>query len=205
MSKTSLKEYYEKNHLSPPQYSTNYCGGPPHNPAWQSTVTLYDGTKIAGEISKSKSAAESSAAKKVLDNLTFTNQNKRVNIRQAPERSCLIVDIENMPNFIFEVLQEISDLVIYGFVGEHHCLANKEYPSGVIKIISPSTRTDGTDSCIQVFTGYLLSTESYNIYYIATRDHFGSSLVEMISSNSLPWNKTTTKTAKLVTQVSHIK
>lgn len=127
-------------------------------------------------------------------------------LRSAVPKTALLVDVENMPNFIDSVVQEISGLDIYAFVGEHHCLSDRKFPSGVIKILSPSTRSDGTDTCMQVYIGFLLGSGSkdYDNYLIATRDHYGSALVDMITNklqNIITW---TPKNAKVVTQITHI-
>jgi hypothetical protein len=111
------------------------------------------------------------------------------------------VDVENLPRFIDEIGSRLSIYTVYAFVGEHHCLIDKEYPKGVIKIISPSTRPDGTDCCMQVYTGMLLAQEAYDTYLIATRDHYGSALVEMISSCNLGWIP---KSARIITKASQL-
>ena len=122
-------------------------------------------------------------------------------VRTYNRRMVLLVDVENMPNFIDEVLKEIQGLSIYAFVGYHHALCDKQFPSSVTKILSPSTRTDGTDTCMQVYVGYFLANDMFDIYLIATRDHFGSSLVDMITAESLLW---TPKNGKVVTKVRHL-
>lgn len=116
-------------------------------------------------------------------------------------RTVLMVDVENLPKFIDEVVKQITGLTIYAFVGEHHCLAGKEFPKGVIKILSPSTRQNGTDTCMQVYTGVFLTKDLFDTYLIATRDHYGSALVDMITADSLAWKR---KNARVVTQISHI-
>lgn len=120
------------------------------------------------------------------------------------DRTVLIIDVENLHNFVDEVCAEIEGLDIYAFIGCHHSLvAKKVFPHGVKRILVPSTRSDGSDTCIQVYVGYWLAQNKYDTYLIATRDHFGSSLVDMITSDSsdLPWGK---KNARIVTQLEHI-
>lgn len=116
-------------------------------------------------------------------------------------RTVLLVDLENLPKLAEEALELTKDLDIYIFVGMHHCLAPREYPDRIKKIISPSTRPDGTDTCLQVYVGYLLTIQAYDSYLIGTRDHYGSALVEMITHPVLPWMK---KEARLVTHVSQL-
>jgi hypothetical protein len=110
--------------------------------------------------------------------------------------TALFVDLENLPKLVDE-LPSTSGLDIYIFVGEHHPLVDKNFDRPIIRIISPSTRKDGTDTCMQVYIGMLLSRQKYEEYIIATMDHYGSTLVEMIQSKSLGWIP---KTARLITR-----
>lgn len=195
------------------------------------TFTNLEGRNIQlhGDIFNNKLQAEQSAAKNASQNMisTMTNSkpqssktvlkkdlttatkhfNGNTNIKRfVGDHTALFVDVENLPKLINSVVNEIQGLDIYAFVGIHHSLSEKEYvdPSSsnnIIKVLSPSTRTDGTDTCMQTYIGYLLSTNKYETYLIATRDHFGSSLVDMITSPCLLW---TAKNSKIVTQVSHI-
>lgn len=197
--KNRLQEYFQKQGKPLPQYETVRVDGTDHRPVWQSCVHLYDGKKYIGDPDISKTKAEISAAENALMEI---ESSKTSILRGITERTVLLVDVENMPNFIDEVVKEITGLRIYAFIGEHHCLANKIYPAGVIKVLSPSTRSDGTDTCMQVYTGFLLGSQDYyNRYLIATRDHYGSALIDMITSNIGFWIP---KEARLVTQVSHI-
>lgn len=113
----------------------------------------------------------------------------------------ILVDVENLPKFIDEIKDRVNEFVIYAFVGEHHCLSDKIFPESVIKILSPSTRPDGSDTCMQVYTGVMLACEMFDNYIIATRDHFGSTLVEMISTSGLGWKN---KNARLVSKPSQL-
>lgn len=90
---------------------------------------------------------------------------------------------------------------VYAFVGKHHPQAQTDFGPDVHRVISPSTRTDGTDTCMQVYTGKFLTEGLYKLYLIATRDHFGGTLVEMISSKDFEW---TPKEAVLVTTAEHV-
>lgn len=202
-AKNILQEYFQKQKRPFPKYNTVRVGGPDHKPIWQSTIELDTGEKYIGAANISKTKTEISAAEKAL--LVVGELNKILSEKEQlhimPERSVLLVDVENMPKFIDEVNRKITGLQIYAFVGEHHHLAEKDFPSEVIKILSPSTRPDGADTCMQVFVGYLLAYDKYDNFYIATRDHYGSALAEMITSNIGAW---TPKQAKLVTQIAHI-
>lgn len=205
-AKNQLQEFFQKRRLPLPIYNIIRVGGTDHEPLWQATVCYNngDGDKIIkGEIFPSKAQATMAVAEQVLKSLNTSNSVKII----SPPRTVLFVDVENMPNFIDEVQKQIDKITIYAFIGHHHCLATKEWPSSnvinsnVIKILAHSTRPDGTDTAMQVYVGYYLAQNLYDRYYIATRDHYGSTLVEMITTQPGPWEP---KNAYMVTQVSHI-
>lgn len=216
-AKGKLQEIYQKKQLALPVYDTVRCGGVAHRPLWKSTVTLADGSQYSGDIHETKSKSDASAASYALillnvqksltesSNISETNSSVINSSTAKPVdiigRTAVLVDVENLPKFIDEISHKLSAYTVYAFIGEHHCLIDKEYPGGVIKIISPSTRPDGTDCCMQVYTGMLLAQEAYDTYFIATRDHYGSALVEMISSSNLGW---TPKLARIVTKASQL-
>lgn len=114
--------------------------------------------------------------------------------------TALFIDLENLPKLVDELPSTLG-LDIYVFVGEHHPLVDKEFTRPIIRIISPSTRKDGTDTCMQVYIGMLLAQQKYEEYIIATMDHYGSTLVEMIQSNSLGW---VPKSARLITRAKQL-
>lgn len=200
-AKNELQEYFQKSRLPCPEYKSERMGGTDHQPHWISTVKLFDGTEIKGEIRSTKSKAELNAAEKALEVLLILNRKTVKTPKLYVENAALLVDVENLPNFIDEVCDIVQGLDIYAFIGHHHCLATKSFAPFVKKIESHSTRVDGTDTCMQVYTGYFLSQNKYNKYFIATRDHYGSTLVEMITVQPGPW---TNKTAHLVTQPNHL-
>lgn len=209
-SKNQLQEYFQKKQLSLPSYSTVRVGGGDHTPEWKSVVTLFDGSRFESDIASTKGGAEISAASKALIGVNI-NLKTKVSIitsnditKVLDRKTALLVDVENLPKLIDELVSlhnNITNLTVYAFIGEHHCLIDKELPPGTIKVISPSTRPDGTDTCMQVYVGALLVKESYDEYLIATRDHYGSALVEMISAPNLLW---TSRPARLVTKISQL-
>lgn len=192
---------------------------------WYSIVTLRDGREMSG-MGRSKVAAQQEAAKKALTLLKTELRNNRAETKAAmlepitlredtlnlnwpteqtptakevlifDEPTALLVDLENLPKIVDELPPTLG-LDVYVFVGKHHPLADKEFNRPVIRIVSPSTRRDGTDTCMQVYVGMLLTQCKYEHYIIATMDHYGAALVEMIQSNTLGW---TTKSARLVTR-----
>lgn len=191
-NKNQLQEYYHKLHLETPSYNTVRCGGKDNAPLWRSTVTLHDNTTFVGNIYKSKSDAEKSAAFIALSTLSL----QPIKSHKYEKKTAILIDIENLPKFFNEIpINDLNDknLSVYGFIGMHHSLVDKINHPKLNKITSPSTRTDGTDTCIQVYVGMFLIQNKYDDYIIVTRDHFGASLVEMIKADSLGWKPCTAK------------
>lgn len=217
--KNLLQESLQSKRLPVPKYTCKRKGGTDHQPLWLATVKLYDNREFSGEISPNKSLAEISAAKVALryiteqssdsssntdgsSSLDSLSTNTEVNSLSLSENKiAILIDLENMPRFIDGISNRLKDFTVYVFVGEHHCLVDKEFPSSVIKVISPSTRPDGSDSCMQVYAGMLLTLEKYDEYIIVTRDHYGSALIEMITCPNLGWKQ---KKARLVTNPSKL-
>lgn len=209
-SKNRLQEYFQKKRSPVPKYSTIKHGSG-QQISWTSTVTLCDGHQYDSDTTKlyaTKVSAEISAAQRALSSLTdsseLINEILNFSISKITIKTALLVDVENLPNFIDEIPKHefYNDMItVYAFIGQHHCLIDKPYPSNTIKIVSPSTRPDGTDTCMQIYVGVLLSKEIYDNYLVATRDHYGSALVELITSPNIGWNS---KSARLVTKPCHI-
>jgi hypothetical protein len=197
-AKNQLQEYFQKQQLSLPIYEVLRIGGSDHQPLWQASVRYDNDKHITGEIFSNKGQAMMDVAERALKSLQTLDPIKIY----SPSLTALFVDVENMPNFIDEVQKKFHNMIIYAFIGHHHCLATKIWSgSNITKILVHSTRTDGTDTAMQVYIGYHLAQKNYDRYYIATRDHYGSALVEMITCQPGPWEQ---KIGYVVTQVSHI-
>jgi hypothetical protein len=199
--KNILQEYYQKKKSHLPQYDTTRVGGSDTLPKWQSIVTC-DNISYLGDICPKKTAAENSAAFIALK--AINSIEKPITPNDFNVSTAILIDIENLPKFFEEIPDcdlNNQNLTVYGFIGQYHPLSTKYGDKKIIKVLSPSTRQDGTDTCIQVYAGILLALEKYEHYIIATKDHFGSSLVEMISSSHLGW---VAKTAKLAISYKNI-
>jgi hypothetical protein len=204
MARNELQEWCQKRGHVPPCYVSNQTG-PPHKPVWRTAVTVFfkdSQSGFFGEDGPSKKEAEASAASMVL---------KWIQANETPEkgpptkvkvtkRTAIMVDVENMPRLISQLPVFEGPVTIFAFVGKHHHLASVDYGDEVTKILSPSTRPDGTDTCMQVHAGRFLMENEYDLYLIATRDHFGGALVEMIESDAFCWQP---KKAALITSVEH--
>lgn len=209
MAKNDLHAFCTSRGYHPPLYQTTSTG-PPHDPRWTSTVYLTHAQislkmQVDGQPQSTKKGAEHQVASAALRSLagvasrgvaSASSQTLKV-IRDT----ALIVDVENLPKLISELPEYTGPLTIYAFIGKHHPLASADYDPRVIKILSSSTRQDGTDTCIQVHIGIFLSEGRHTEYLIATRDHFGSALVDMIQSNDYLWGS---KRASIVTTIEHI-
>jgi hypothetical protein len=204
-SKNKLQEFFQKDALPLPTYETKIIANG-KSPIFVSTVTLCNGSQYQGEERSTKKLSEFSAAIKALGHLsdldlkleaTATND---INICKT--RNVIMIDIENLHNFHKSFTNKEYGLFdIYVFVGVRHHLVNIKFDDNIHKIVSPSTRPDGTDTCIQVFTGLCLSQNLYDNYFIATRDKFGSALVDMITADGLLWKP---KNAYVITEISQI-
>ncbi len=195
--KNRLQEFFQKRGLELPTYKHHQSDA-----GWCSSVSFVYEEKdynIQGGWYPNKRIADVSAAHQALDMLTTTPSSQpKITL---PPNTVLLVDVENLPRFVDEVVRLYDGLDIYAFIGEHHCLADIKLPPNVTKIISPSTRPDGTDTCIQVHVGFLLATSHYQTYLIASRDHFASALVDIITHDGCMW---TAKQGKMVTSVHQL-
>lgn len=202
-NKNKLQEYYQKSHLPIPIYQTERCTDANNQLLWVSTVTLYDDMTFTGNMYKKKSDAEKSAAFIALSTLSLEPPIRTLN-HKYDKNTVMLIDIENMPKFFYDIpAEDLKDpnLTVYGFIGINHSLMDKINHSKLNKIISPSTRPDGTDTCIQVYVGIFLANNMYEYYIIVTRDHFGQSLVEMITSDNLGWKS---QEAKVIVKYENI-
>ncbi len=194
--KNKVQEHYQKLKLAVPKYNTEKCGGPDHAPEFISTIVLACGKSMIGEICSTKMRAEESAAEVAF---MWLIENDKI----VKKRTVLLIDGENVSKqFLSDLaaLPCINGLTAYIFIGSNHHLSGKEFVNAT-KIISPSTRSDGTDTCMQVHVGYFLALNSYDVYLIATRDHFGYCLVDMITSPTLMWGP---KKSAVITDVKEI-
>lgn len=206
-SKNKLQQFFQKKALSLPIYETKTIIDTNYKfPIFVSTVTLHDGSKYQGEERTTIKSSEFSAATKALEILKSESVSTEKNIEMrelsCEKRNIIIIDIENLHNFHKSLTHKEFELFdVYAFVGVRHHLVNIKLDDNIHKIISPSTRPDGTGTCIQVFTGLCLAQNLYDNYFIATRDKFGSALVDMIMGEGLLWNP---KKAQVVTDISQV-
>ncbi len=192
--KNRLQEHCTRHHLAPPLYQepVRLADTADHTPLWQSTLVMHSGQVCQGEPRTTKTDAEMSSAQRALDLLALqemppvprdnTNVSTTTTSPMTIPKRVLLIDVENMPKFAAHLSeQHRRDFQCYAFVGEHHALADREQPQGVARVLSPSTRTDGTDSFMQVFAGILLA-QGCTHFVVVTRDHFGAALCDALRS-----------------------
>ncbi len=197
--KNQLQEYCQKRGLVLPKYHTKRVGGEPHNPEFQSEVTLNE-IYISGDITRSdsgvndnhiivpgdtcgsKKQAELSAATFVLDMLEHI-KTQNTKHYQTGENIYIYIDIENV---------HIGDFL------EHHKFHGNFYMTGVatanhpaIKKISQgiklrtinSDHKDAADTLMIYDIGLCIERGYSGTYIIVTKDHFAASLCEIINSD----------------------
>lgn len=200
-AKNTLQELCQKHGWKHPSY-TSVCKGPPHCPIWSTEICMFPPNtptiKFEGENQPTKKLAEQDAATKALP--LFCTQPQEA-ILKITQKTILMVDVENLPKFIAQLPPYQGHLEIWGFVGKHHHLAGHNYGDDVVMVQSPSIRADGTDTCMQLYVGMFLGENQYDTYLIATRDHFGGALVDLITSKEMPWKS---RSAHLVSSVDHL-
>jgi len=230
-NKNKLQEYFQKKRLPLPLYETYRYGGPEHKPTWVTTVFLCNNKKFTGEIFFDKTSAENSAALNALDDINSDNEiylkMEKINLstkksidsetEKKINKIVLLVDVENLHKFINDFNLILNNdpnfsntkfdpnynknFDIYAFINKNHDLVDKIFPEYVKKVVCPSLQKNGTDTYIQVFVGILLAKEMYETYIIATKDHFGNLLTELINSSNVGW---TNKKAYLIVKPSQL-
>jgi len=202
MNKNHLIQFCKKQKLEPPVYNST-SQGPIHALEWSSivTITLPIGNhSFSSKTHSLKKRAEHEAAGIALNYLSQPKDDDRQ--IHVDHKVALMVDVENLPKLISQLPRFTGNLYIYAFVGEHHPLAETKYEApNVITVISKSTRQDGTDTCMQLYVGALLAYAGFHEYLIATRDHFGSALVDLISVDTYCWRA---RKATLVSTAEHV-
>lgn len=120
-------------------------------------------------------------------------------------RIVMIVDLENMPKWLDLITTEYPNITekmdIFAVIGDCHALAQKDLPIDVTKIFSPSTRTDGSDACIQMMVGAWLSQEKYDIYLVASYDKFAHNVIDLVRHDGLFWRA---RNGRVVTRTEHL-
>lgn len=200
-----MQEYFQSLGLSLPKYKTRKVAGEDHNPKWQSTVTLPDGSQFTGHTKCRKVDAECSAAKKAIKNMDtedmsedekeITKPKDRIrkkkkkkekqttSIDTAPK--IMLIDLENifLNDKMLQYLVEDDTTHVIGFISAFHSNADKEYPIEVYKINSPAK--EAADHAMSFHAGYLTTIlsqtrEDYPQFIIVSRDTSAANLVALI-------------------------
>lgn len=211
MAKTLLQNLCVAKGYPFPVYETSRRGGTLKDPMWSSLIKLNrspsDGEVFLGDLYARKKNAEESAARRAFEALSSLREGVQPSHQvtvEVKKSTVLMVDIENIPSIVSQLPMFKGPMDIYVFVGKHHPLAGEDYQRAglnIRKVISPSTRPGGSDSFMQIHAGIFLANKRYEKYLIATRDHFGSALAELISTNTQEWDA---RPAAVVSTINHI-
>ena len=194
-NKTVLQQLLQKRKLPLATYKTQQVGKEKGNKIlWQSTVSCSVG-EFTSKIYYNKKHSEADCAEMVLKYIE--EQDTKINKFVIENKTLILIDGENVPNFISELEEKInlekSNVEIKLFITSTHALAQKETPNKTELVVINSTRRDSVDTCLQVYCGFLLSTNMYTKIYIVTKDHFGDSLIELLNSNQHMWEAINSK------------
>ena len=225
-AKNLLQIRCQREKLMLPIYVTCRDGGSDHVPMWKSTVTI-NALSCEGVPSMTKIQAEISAAERFLavfvekkndpsearierpelgrfnQEIISTNTHFKVPtpIEKDLRRTILLIDGENMHGFAAKLPDSIlNSVTVHLYLGEHHALSSKESDHRIKKILCPGSRKDLVDTCITMHVAMFLTQKLYDRYWIASRDHFASTVVDLIGWSMIG---ETSASGKVVTQLTH--
>jgi len=181
--KNDLQEIFQRQQLPVPTYTSQIIGIENGKHLWQASVTLYDGRSIQGDVCTNKIQAESSAA-----------LNAKIDLET--HRIAVLVDVESVPKFIDYISERLSEFTVYAFVHEFHFLAEKQFPQGVIPMI-----TAHIPIYMSMSLGMMLDCEAFDEYIIVTTASHAQTLANMVSTSYLGWEP---KPARVVTNISEL-
>lgn len=204
--KNKLQEHCQKHKLPLPKYRSKIVGGSDHQPIWISVVECtWNDKKFRGTEDATKTLAEHSAAEQVLIDIEQELKSKIVDFDHniGKKKTVMIIDIENMPKFPDLLTNDIYQLIdVFAIIGQYHHAVDKELNPKINKLISPSSRSNGSDTYIQVLTGSLLTRNYYELYIFVSRDTFVHSLAEMVEHRSEFWMP---KKAQVIVSIDQLK
>ncbi len=202
--KNLLQEYYQKNQLNVPIYSTfpienKYS----YIPMWKSIVTIHDKKEFVGisgdlytKTPGNKKDAENDAAKNAYNHLIksnklniatntvpITQKVKSLNdINVANFREVLLVDSENCD---LEIEKINNDILILMFVSKNTTkkvvFQLQDKYNNCYVFISESVGRDAADHLLTFYAGKLSILYGEMQYYVLTKDHYGEFLERFMS------------------------
>lgn len=190
--KNLLQQFYQKYKLPIPLYFTSKIGGEEHTPIFISNITLHTGKSFKSDPCPSKKDAEMNLASKCLDYIQTLSIRKQVICTTHPLSIFILIDAENVPfqrlldNYTFD-----NSIIPILFLSKYHHLSEKSFPYNIQLI--DSSRKDACDIAISLYTYTLLRQTCVPDHIIVvTKDHFASTLSDLIQSKYLLQNNLTT-------------
>lgn len=191
-----------------------------HKPLWYSEVECDFGKK--GMIGTGKIQSRQLAAYVLLKDLCIKKEDIEVDSfgrftspepvgdivlfrpsKNTQPQRVLLVDHENLPNFVYTMNEKHINFVekTFVFVYEQNPLIDKKLPSHCILQPTGTSRENGSDCAMILFVGDLLSNHRYDEYIIATKDKFGDVLVDQIRYDKFPWRRADARRVRKVEQL----
>ena len=117
------------------------------------------------------------------------------------KKTVLLVDLENMPKFISQLPMFDENMTVYAFVSERNIRMTKKLRSDVKVITAKTCKRDGADICMQMHLGTYLNANQFEIYLLASNDHFAGAAKDIMSSDEMAWTKQQAIVVKKVADV----
>lgn len=107
------------------------------------------------------------------------------NTPKTTDKTLIIIDVENVHKALDDILSRVSkskNISILCVISEDHYMKTKLNLSDprVRLIEAPTSRSDGADIGIVLYIGFLLAQESYQQYFIVSKDHFSDAAMDCI-------------------------
>lgn len=185
-----LQEYLQKKKLNLPKYITKKI-----NNKFYSIILLDDEQYIDNELFINKKKAEQSIAKLVYNKLKEKDEINKLEINLHNKKTCIFVDIENKQNILNEIIEKINikfqkfnkNIDFYICYSPNCKIDFSKYINKDIDKIFKYYKTeslykDAADISLVYLSGKI--SHKYNNIGIITSDHFGYSLVDIITENN---------------------
>lgn len=203
--KNQLQEFWQAHGDRLPGYETKRVGGVDHKPLYQSTVTLPNREVYTGDSTKTRVAAEISAASEAIKHSSYAAAPQR-QLPPQPVRyrhnTYVFVDLENIPQAT-SLVDWLGEANCIGFVSRKHPLATKQQRMPIIVV--DSYQKDAADFAIAMHIAMFIQgghMQNYKHLMILTKDHFGAAVRDIIQQW---WAMDITHAASIKECLDHIK
>lgn len=194
-----LQEYCQKKGANLPKYKVNNVGGPSHMPTFIASVEFLNDYICEGKEARNIKSARQYAALEglILIGLikpeTYEVDKKIVDrrVRESDKNPdiCLLIDMENMPNF-FEDMDELMNekpgmenkIKLYGFTSNNHSLSIKYANDERVYVIRSAAPNACDIGLIMFVAGILIKNPPKKILIATSDENFGLGLIDCVTS-----------------------